>query len=398
MTHEELRDRLLDLAYGELSPREARAVEAHAASCGACGAELARIRGTRRIMASLPQEPAPEGGERILLAAAREAAGRRTHRAWLPRWVWAAAAAASLVVVGAVSWRIAALRPAGVGREDPQALMDESRYAREPREAPPGDAATAKGDGRVGALGPMAERAPPPPAAGEAERSPPARPGRAADEGRSEGAGPPRTAQLRKFAAPPPEAPAPREEPPRPAARLERDRPEDAAAAPPAAGAGPAPAVPAPSPAPSQPPAAAAPRPQAAEERPAPAARQRAMSAQAAREAPRADATPPSAPPPLLRYEDLRRSGLLRGEIRTFPGCEGEAWRKVERDPDGRVVSYTCEGDLGGRRVRIEAVYGPDGAPARVTVRDARTMAPLEGATPWVPRAAEADGPPRCTR
>ncbi len=74
MTHEELRDRLLDLACGELSPRDARAVEEHAAACEVCGAELARLRGTRRIMAALPEEPAPERGERILLAAAREAA------------------------------------------------------------------------------------------------------------------------------------------------------------------------------------------------------------------------------------------------------------------------------------------------------------------------------------
>ena len=35
MTHEELRDRLLDLAYGELAPRAAREVEEHAATCEA---------------------------------------------------------------------------------------------------------------------------------------------------------------------------------------------------------------------------------------------------------------------------------------------------------------------------------------------------------------------------
>ncbi len=33
MTHEELRDRLLDLACGELAPRDAREVEEHAATC-----------------------------------------------------------------------------------------------------------------------------------------------------------------------------------------------------------------------------------------------------------------------------------------------------------------------------------------------------------------------------
>jgi hypothetical protein len=112
--------------------------------------------------------------------------------------------------------------------------------------------------------------------------------------------------------------------------------------------------------------------------------------------APQAKSALLAAPDAILRYEDLRRSGRLRGEVQTFPGCEGEQWRKVERDPEGRVVSYAREGLLGGRRVRVEAVYGPDGAAVRVTVKDAATSAPLAGARPWVPAAAEADGPPRC--
>lgn len=110
----------------------------------------------------------------------------------------------------------------------------------------------------------------------------------------------------------------------------------------------------------------------------------------------RAKASVPAAPAAVLRYQELRGAGRLRGEIQTFPGCHGEVWRKVERDPDGRVVSYAREGLVGGRRVRVDVVYGPDGAPARVTVRDAVTMAPLDGTAPWIPRAADADGPPRC--
>ena len=64
-------DRLLDLAYGELPKREAREVEAHAASCDACRAELARIRGTRQVMAALPEEPAPDRGLRLSMPAQR---------------------------------------------------------------------------------------------------------------------------------------------------------------------------------------------------------------------------------------------------------------------------------------------------------------------------------------
>ena len=39
MSHERFSERILDLAYGELSPREAGKVEAHAASCAECGAD-----------------------------------------------------------------------------------------------------------------------------------------------------------------------------------------------------------------------------------------------------------------------------------------------------------------------------------------------------------------------
>jgi hypothetical protein len=137
MTHEELRDRLLDLAYGELAPREAREVEEHAASCEACRAELASIRGTRQVMSALPVEPAPQGPERILVAAAREAArGRAPRRAW-PRWLWAApVVGASLAAVVAVSLRLGPVRPPSAAREDPDALRGESPYAMQAPAAP----------------------------------------------------------------------------------------------------------------------------------------------------------------------------------------------------------------------------------------------------------------------
>jgi hypothetical protein len=382
MSHEELRDRLLDLAYGELSPREARELEDHAASCEACGAELARIRGTRRLMAALPEEPAPAEGERILLAAAREAAGRRAPRRLVPRWAWTAAvAAASLAAVAAVSWRIVAMRPGGIGGEDPQALLGDSPYARPPRETAR-DSAAAEEREPAGARGTTPEQ-PAAPGAGKGER---AKRARGAEGGRE-------AVPSRRFAeAPPPEATPPRAAPSRaPAPQPERQA--YAAAPPPASAAAPGPpgaeerstaASPPPSP------------PRGAGDREgggAPAAASRAPSEPRASAAAKA-----AAPAAVLRYDELRRTGRLQGEIRTFPGCDGELWRKVERDPDGRVVSYAREGFAGDRRVRVEAIYDPDGAPARVAVKDAATSAPIVGMTPWVPAADDADGPPRCGR
>src|SRR5512138_503495 len=149
-------ERLLDLAYGELSTREARQVEAHAASCEACRAELARIRGTRRVMAALPDEAAPERGERILIAAAREAAEARRPRRLVPRWLLGGAVvAASVAVVAAVSLRVSEWTPRH--GEEPSQL--QSPYAARPLdfEAPP-------------AASPPPVRAPDPRDASSAER------------------------------------------------------------------------------------------------------------------------------------------------------------------------------------------------------------------------------------
>jgi hypothetical protein len=176
MTHEELRDRLLDLAYGELSPRDAREVEEHAAACEACRAELAAMRGTRRVMAALPVEPAPERGERILVAAAREAVRARPPRRPWPRWLWAApVAAASLAAVVALSLRLGAVRPPDAAREDPNALRGESPYAAQatpPAAAAPPPASPAREADQVskGALAERPEPARPAPKKAEAPR------------------------------------------------------------------------------------------------------------------------------------------------------------------------------------------------------------------------------------
>ncbi|HEY6098844.1 MAG TPA: zf-HC2 domain-containing protein, partial [Anaeromyxobacter sp.] len=130
MTRDAYTDRLLDLAYGELPKREAREVEEHAATCEACRAELGRIRGTRRVMAALPEEPAPDRGERILLTAAREAADARRPRPLVPRWLLGGAVvAASVAVVAAVSFRVAEWSPR---KDEPNALLGDSPYASPP--------------------------------------------------------------------------------------------------------------------------------------------------------------------------------------------------------------------------------------------------------------------------
>ncbi|WP_242355758.1 zf-HC2 domain-containing protein, partial [Anaeromyxobacter sp. SG64] len=151
MSHERFAELLLEHAYGELSPREAREVEAHAAACAECAAELARIRATRQTMAALPQERAPEAGERILLAAAREAARERGPARILPRWSWSAAAvAAVLLTVGAVSYRLLALRPAA---ERPgEELLGHTQYAEAP---PPGSRSGATSDAAAPAAAPV---------------------------------------------------------------------------------------------------------------------------------------------------------------------------------------------------------------------------------------------------
>jgi hypothetical protein len=372
MSHDAFHDRLLDLAYGELSPREAREVEAHSASCPECGAELARIRATRQTMAALPEEPAPDAGERILLAAAREAAGARRPARLFPRWGWAVSVAATLVVVGAVSYRILAMRAPDERAET--ALLGNGAY----RAAPAPEAADARAvtppEAEPEREAPRAttrdERPTPVPHAEAPEKK--TAPGRAVRQRADEGAGPPPPSA--GYLAAPSAAPARKAEPP--AADLAAPEP---------------PASPAPAPAP---PAAASSAPRAA-------ARQRAAASELAAGA---DAPASQGDDALARYGALRSAGRLRGEIRTFTSCPGEAWRKVETDPDGRVVSYVREGTIGGRRLRVEAIYGADGRLARTRIRDlADPAAPLRDAapgeapgTPEKAAEASADAPPRC--
>jgi hypothetical protein len=402
MTHESFSERLLDLAYGELSPREAREVEGHAASCQACRAELAQIRETRRIMAALPEEPAPEQGERILLAAAREAAERRVPKRLLPPWLWGAAAvAASLVAVAAVSYRIVSMRPGPLERPDREALLGESPYA-------------------AGAKVPPAPSEPDAALHRSVEASPEleARAGRAASSPAAPAGEVPRR---------PPPAPEPKREAP---ARGERTL-RTFAEAPPAV----ADAAPRRADAPSGPPQSAAgvevlgvpaegaerlrslPRPGAAARpaTPAPAPRaatrgedEAAMAAlegegQPVRGGARAAAKAAEAPSP-AGVRALAFATPLRAEVRSFERCEGESSRRVETDAQGRVASYVREGTIAGRRVRITHVYRPDGGLAAVTAEDLDAGgAVVDGralgiAVPERAEEARIDAPPRCGR
>lgn len=143
MTHEPRRDELLDLALGLLEPAEARALEAHAAGCAACRAELAALRQTREILAGLPPIEAPERGASVVLAAARQAAetaeAARRPRWAAPRWLWGG----TLGLAGAAALAVLVLRftgPTAPGplSDDREALLGrEAPAAPPPAEAPP---------------------------------------------------------------------------------------------------------------------------------------------------------------------------------------------------------------------------------------------------------------------
>jgi len=316
--HDTIREKLLDLAYGELSRREARTVERHLEACQACRAELSRIRETRAAMSALPPEPAPEAGERILLAAAREAAERvreRRRARLLPAWAWASSIGAlAVVAVVAVSLRLA---PAGLDRrEDPEALLGRS---------PPASAAPAEAPSlaapRIEGVAPPAgrETAVAKRAAPEVRQAPADR--RAAVE----------EAPAAIAAAPAPPAP-------RAAAKVApaRDAEEGYAVAERAA----------------EPASLAAPR-----------SRAEASGAAAERRASAPAAAGGLAADPVDAWERLDAAGLLGRSVRRFDGCPEEQVREIDRDRSGRVVRLATLRDSSGW---VEQFYGPDGALAAV--------------------------------
>jgi hypothetical protein len=100
-------DRLLDFAYGELPPAEARVVEQHVQGCSRCTEALDGIRGVRTAMSRLPMQSAPDAGLESLMAyaqqsARRSAAGPEPAPRWWRRLLAPALGVAAMSVFGVV--------------------------------------------------------------------------------------------------------------------------------------------------------------------------------------------------------------------------------------------------------------------------------------------------------
>ncbi|MFO0584887.1 MAG: zf-HC2 domain-containing protein [Anaeromyxobacter sp.] len=395
MTHHAERDLLLDLAYGELSDADARRVRAHVAGCASCRAELERMQGTRELMRTLPEVPAPERGERVLLAAAREAAEKARAPRGLPRWLFPAVAlAATVVVVTAVSLR-EGHEVAGTMAERSDDLMKPAAPAAAPA-APANDA-----EARTAPVELRAQKK--------------------AEQAREED---------HRFAEPPPPAPEPRRAAAKaaPAREPEADR-EGVVGGVPGSNVGSAAGGAAAAQdgvaeaaqgrvrdrdvleAGAQ--AHASPRPGAAPPAPRPAAQppasgelsavddQRPVRSEAA---PAARAPVPAAPPAAAAAERKVSKRALADEpapeVRTFPSCPGESRRELLRDAAGRVRRYVREGEAEGRRVRVELEFDAAGALVSERARDLATgEAVSPRLLPGLPRSAAQvapDAPPRC--
>ncbi len=110
-------EKLLELAYGELSVGDARRLELHLKGCTRCAEALSAIRRVRQTMSQLPAIQAPDRGMDSLLAYAGQAARRARSGAsstptWWRRTLLPAAgliALATVVVVGARVIKVANL-------------------------------------------------------------------------------------------------------------------------------------------------------------------------------------------------------------------------------------------------------------------------------------------------
>ncbi len=389
MTHGALREQLLDLAYGELSGHARRAVEKHVAGCDGCRAELERIRVTRRAMSALPPEPAPDHGESVLLAAAREAARAKERERpprLLPGWLWGATIGAlGVAAVVAVSVRVLELGPRRAREDD--FLM--GREGQAPR------------DGRTGEA--PRDLGPPPAAPPEAAAAPS---GGGLATAAPESPAPAKTAPARK-AAKKPAAPVRREE--------EQTKEAAGFASPP-----PAPYAEAPAPAfATPPPYQPSVSPPAEPEKGAVAPAQRRASSARPFAAPPAAAVPGAdldvTDDPVARFERLARSGRLITEVLERGLCPGETRRQIDRDSTGRIVRFLVRVAEGDAR-EVEGFYAGDGrlAAIRTTLRQAQgtvraggsalvRMGPDGLAPGRIPRALplhageiREDVPPRC--
>lgn len=101
-------DKLMELAYGELSGVEAGAIQAHVEECERCAKALSEIRSVREVMGQLPMDPVPDTGLESLFAyadqaARRNAAGPATSTGWR-RWLAPLVAMSALGVVAVVAF------------------------------------------------------------------------------------------------------------------------------------------------------------------------------------------------------------------------------------------------------------------------------------------------------
>lgn len=255
MTHDRAHALLLDLAYGELSPEEAREVSRHAAECSGCAAELERIGALRARAALLGDPPAPAGdaGRAALVEAARRAVADRPTRRWFtrPATLSFGAAAAVIAIAAGVTLKLTDgdLRPAGeetgaaapqrdVAAPPPSAMLRRKEPA---PEAPVAPAPTRRSPPRPNRKGAAPAIAAEPPRSPSAELRSPAAPAPSVAAAPRSAAAPPSSEDERAPAASAPEAAsqpqamaappsAARERSPRrsaapePAARMDRDR------------------------------------------------------------------------------------------------------------------------------------------------------------------------------
>ncbi len=108
MTHEDARDLLLELAYGELAPGAARDVSRHVAASDACAAELDRIAAVRGMASRLGEGPGPSAPRDELVRTARSAVAARPARRWWtrPATLSFAGAAAVVAIVAGVTLKL----------------------------------------------------------------------------------------------------------------------------------------------------------------------------------------------------------------------------------------------------------------------------------------------------
>jgi hypothetical protein len=136
-------EKLLEFAYGELSPAEANSVEVHLSSCAHCSGALQSIRQVRKVMSQLPLgEPSSAGMDSLLSyaqqAARRGQSGSSRSIGW-KKWLvptTGLAAAAVVAVVSTQVFRVQELSP-------PRTVIED--YIAEKHAGAPGLSAEAPG-------------------------------------------------------------------------------------------------------------------------------------------------------------------------------------------------------------------------------------------------------------